>query len=92
MFNIGDKVLCVDDNWEDWGNCEYPKICNIYTARSFVKEFGEIGIRLKEIKCLIHPIVKVEYAWDINKFKKIDYDKSLLKDKNKTCNKNKINV
>jgi hypothetical protein len=92
MLKIGDKVLCINDNWEDWGDYEYPKICHIYTIRSFIKEFGEIGIKLKEIKSPIHPIIKAECAWDIENFKKIDYNKGLLKTKEKTCNKNKINV
>ena len=91
MFNIGDKVLCINDNFRLRWDCEYPKICHIYTARSFVREGNRIGVRLKGMKC---PIIRnnIEGAWNIKNFCKIDYNKGLLKSKEKTCNKNKINV
>ena len=90
MFEIGDKVLCIDDDFSLLWDCEYPKICHIYIARSFVRKGAKIGVRLKGMKC---PIIRnIEGAWDIKCFKKINYNKGLLKSKEKTCNKNKINV
>ena len=92
MFEIDDKVLCIKDDWEYWGDCEYPKICHIYTVRSLLEERGLIGIRLREIESPINPRTKMKSAWNIEAFRKIDYDEDSLKSKEKTCNKNKINV
>jgi len=95
MFDIGDKVICVDDffpafTWaaKEWSR-GYPriKLGSIYTIREFFKdELNLIAVRLQEIKCPIHPQLNYECGWKMYHFRKIDENKKIKKQVKKRNN------
>jgi hypothetical protein len=74
MFEIGDRVVCIDDNWEH----NYFKAKNlpikgmIYTIRGFCTNYSILGIFFEE---LYNPIVYIgrndEASFDSDSFKKV---------------------
>lgn len=91
MFNIGDKVLCVDDHCNE----AYIKKPNkwihvgfIYTIRHLENRDNALGVRLEEIILPINPYLYEECLLLAKRFRKIDYDKNKIN----TCKKTKVKV
>lgn len=59
MYSIGQKVVCIKDDWSDrdlkWIACikQFPKVNHIYSIRDILKSDDEIGFILHEI---INPV------------------------------------
>jgi hypothetical protein len=88
MFKPGDKVLCIDDyfypnTWVLLYNGEKIKLGNVYTIREYYCDnYGIFAVRLKEIKCPIHPKANHECGWGLHHFKKIDNNETIKSNEN----------
>lgn len=80
MFNIGDKIVCINDNFDIQfkTNHNYPHEENVYTVRDYFPSFAKNthAVLLKEI---INPMIehpsgqgKFEPSFDAKRFVKAD--------------------
>lgn len=81
MFNIGDRVVCVDDGirtdsgmFQTYGSYDTKlKIGNLYTVRGVRQEPMGLCIYLVEIYSPINPQTGIEFAYFANRFRKVDF-------------------
>lgn len=48
-FKVGDKVRCIDTNWQGWPVQVYPVYQGIYTISEYIFNKGRNSVILKEI-------------------------------------------
>ena len=76
MFQIFDKVKCIDANFLEEANKRHsklPKLNEIYTVRAIRldRNYNKIGVHLMEIEGIARPDIKTEQGFKIERFEKI---------------------
>ena len=76
MFRVGQKVVCVDDDFINKNLCaeippNLPCLNTVYTVREIINDWGREFLRLCEITNAVAAGIGVEPAFSIKRFRPV---------------------
>lgn len=82
MFEISDKVVCIDDKFEDYviaRTSEIPRQGQVYVVRGIYlcRITQQLGVYLVGINCTFNPYQVCEYAFWAWRFRKLSEHKEI---------------